>query len=91
MQESHQVKLITAEKKMETERSTMNMHNDDKLILTRKLGYLQEDPKSDQWNLHDAPRDVCWICDKQIRSYIFWFKGLDDEPGVTILLDHEEK
>ena len=40
MQESLQVKQITAQKKMENERSTMNMHADDKLILTRKLGYL---------------------------------------------------
>jgi hypothetical protein len=31
---------------MESEKTTMSMHADDKLILTRKLGYLQEDALS---------------------------------------------
>ena len=39
----------------------------------------------------NKPHEVCWVCDKQIRSFIFWFDRMDKESGVHISTDQEEK
>ena len=60
-------------------------------MFTRKLGYQEEAPGSDAWHMLNKPHEVCWVCDKQIRSFIFWFDGMEQESGVTIPTDLEEK
>ena len=45
---------------------------DGKLIFMRYLHHKNDIPGVGQWQIMTQRQDHCWLCDKEIKGYIFW-------------------
>jgi len=66
------------------ENGSTNDNRNRHLILTRFLGHNFETPGASSWHLHLDSVCECWICDKQIYSFIFWSKSKGRAEQITI-------
>lgn len=48
------------------------MLGDNKLILTRNLGFSKVMPGADEWQLRSQEKNACWVCDKWVQTVVFW-------------------
>ena len=65
--------------------------SDQKLIFSRYLMHSKEIPLSGQWRMITEKKEHCWICDKQVKGYIFWHKNIHKQPGAFFNLDYQEQ
>ena len=71
--------------------------SDQKLIFSRYLMHSKEIPLSGQWRMITEKKEHCWICDKQVKGYIFWHKNIHNSVksdffgGVKISFVDEKK
>ena len=93
VQESIKIKQLNNLKRIVQNGSTDDSFfaDDQKLIFTRYLMHKQEIPGSAQWRMVTDKKEHCWICDKEIKGYIFWHKGMHKQPGAMFALDDQEQ
>ena len=93
IQESVKIKQLNNLKRIVQNGSTDDkfFSPDQKLIFSRYLMHSKEIPLSGQWRIITEKKDHCWICDKQVKGYIFWHKNIHKQPGAFFNLDYQEQ
>ena len=61
------------------------------MILMRYLSHKQEIPGSAQWQILTEKKDHCWICEHEMKGYIFWMQDTRDKSSKLMNLSLEEK
>lgn len=64
---------------------------DSKMILMRKLSHKDEIPGSGRWQLLTRKQDNCWICEREMKGYIFWMHDTRFRSPKLMDLSLEEK
>lgn len=78
LRESIKIKNINAGKRIAQNGAVDDKFIDigSKLIFTRFLYHKAEIPGSKQWLMLTEKSEHCWICDKEMKGYIFWSRDM---------------
>jgi len=60
------------------------------MILMRYLSHKQEIPGSAQWQLLTRKQDHCWVCEREMKGYIFWNQTMKRKSTKLMCLSNEE-
>lgn len=74
LREAVKIKHITLAKSLVQNGATDDKFIDfgSKMILMRYLDHKHEIPGSGQWQLITHKQDSCWLCEREMKGYIFW-------------------
>ena len=61
------------------------------MILTRHLCHKFEIPGSKQWQMLIEKKDPCWLCEREMKGYIFWTPGMQQKSQKILQLSLGEK
>ena len=62
-----------------------------KLILMRILHQRDEIPGSGQWQIMTKKSEHCWLCDKEMKGFVFWCQGMEQKSKKAIQINFQEK
>ena len=93
LRESVKIKHISAGKSLVQNGATDDKFIDfgSKMILMRKLSHKDEIPGSGRWQLLTRKQDNCWICEREMKGYIFWMHDTASKSPKLMNLSLEEK
>ena len=74
LRESVKIKQINSGKRIVQNGATDDKFFDieTKLILMRYLHHKETVPGSGQWQIMTQKDEHCWLCDKEMKGFIFW-------------------
>lgn len=61
------------------------------MVLTRYLSHKEEIPGSGQWQLLTLKKDPCWVCEREMKGYIFWTPAMSKKSAKILKLNSGEK
>ena len=62
-----------------------------KLILSRYLHHKDEIPGSGQWQMMTGKQEHCWLCDKEIKGFIFWCYDMGKLSDKAMAINDQER
>ena len=62
-----------------------------KMILTRYLSHKMEIPGSGQWQLLTRKQDPCWLCEREMKGYVFWTPDMQTKSAKIMNISLGEK
>ena len=89
LRESVKIKQINSGKRIVQNGATDDKFIDPvtKLILMRYLYHRDEIPGSGQWQMMTAKHEHCWLCDKEMKGFIFWCQGMETKSRKAIKIN----
>lgn len=92
LREAVKIKHINNGKRIVQNGSTEDKFIDigSKLILSRYLNHKQDIPGAGQWQLITDKQDHCWICDHEMRGYVFWHRSMAGKSSKLMKINAKE-